>query len=320
MPVWVVAAAKAATQVLLGMPCPSEQAIELPGEGERLVVSVKSAALVKNGLQAIGISYANSCLALDVTRNLEIWALVEWHQAFKENNQEDWLQVVAGTGFGTIGLGGEACMSDFAIQLLKKNLRSLVPKNKSLRVEIVFPKGKELAKRTSNASFGVVDGLALIGTQAEAHESASPEQLQKALDELRQISTNQGFKGFLTVVIGENGLDLAAKLGLASKPVIKSGNWLGPILVAAAELGVKQLLLLGYHGKLTKVAGGIFHTHHHLADARMEILIALAVREGLPMELIRAFSQEDSVQGALMQLETKDLDQARKQNANMKTL
>jgi cobalt-precorrin-5B (C1)-methyltransferase len=45
---------------------------------------------------------------------------------------------------------------------------------------------------------------------------------------------------------------------------------------------VPKLLLFGYHGKLIKLAGGIFHTHHHLADGRLEILVAAAARMGLP--------------------------------------
>ena len=40
---------------------------------------------------------------------------------------------------------------------------------------------------------------------------------------------------------------------------------------------VRDLLLLGYHGKLIKLAGGIFHTHHHLADGRLEVLVALGL-------------------------------------------
>jgi cobalt-precorrin-5B (C1)-methyltransferase len=57
---------------------------------------------------------------------------------------------------------------------------------------------------------------------------------------------------------------------------------LGPLLTEAGILGVPKLLLFGYHGKLIKLAGGIFHTHHHLADGRLEILVAAAARMGLP--------------------------------------
>ena len=93
--------------------------------------------------------------------------------------------------------------------------------------------------------------------------------------------------GLEDVVLGR-GLDLAPRLGLPSELLVKGGNWLGPLLVAAAEAGVARLLLFGYQGKLIKLAGGIFHTHHHLADGRAEVLTALAALEGLPGEPLSA--------------------------------
>jgi cobalt-precorrin-5B (C1)-methyltransferase len=80
--------------------------------------------------------------------------------------------------------------------------------------------------------------------------------------------------------------------------------------VAAAEAGVRQLLVLGYHGKLIKLAGGIFHTHHHLADARLEVLAALAVQEGLSIESVRALLQTASIEEAWSWLQSHDAVQA----------
>ena len=62
--------------------------------------------------------------------------------------------------------------------------------------------------------------------------------------------------------------------------------------------------MFGYHGKLIKLSGGIFHTHHHLADGRLEILTSLAVREGISFNLIELISQSDSVENALLALES----------------
>jgi cobalt-precorrin-5B (C1)-methyltransferase len=86
----------------------------------------------------------------------------------------------------------------------------------------------------------------------------------------------------LVFCIGENGLDLAQRMGIGRERIIKTANWLGPLLTEAGILGVPKLLLFGYHGKLIKLSGGIFHTHHHLADGRLEILVAAAARMGLP--------------------------------------
>lgn len=312
MPVWVAAAAKAAVQVLLGKDFLAQQSLLVPDKSEPLVVPVSSASILNSGTQALGISHCDPGCNLDLTRGLEVWVLVELLNkvAFLDDQGiktvDSWLKLVPGIGVGTYKEGGETCISGFAKELLKLNLRSLVPSHQSLRLEVVLPKGRELAARTSNESFGVVDGLALIGTQVEVQASAMPDQLEKAISQLKRNCSSETFQGFHTFVIGENGYDLAQRIGLNSQPILKIGNWVGPLLVAAAKAGVDKLLLIGYHGKLIKLAGGIFHTHHHLADGRLEILTALAVREGLPLDCIHSLIDELSVEAALIKLEAID--------------
>jgi cobalt-precorrin-5B (C1)-methyltransferase len=58
------------------------------------------------------------------------------------------------------------------------------------------------------------------------------------------------------------------------------------MLVEAALLGITSITLVGYHGKLLKLAGGIFNTSSHLADARVDILVRAAVHQRLPIALI----------------------------------
>ena len=86
-------------------------------------------------------------------------------------------------------------------------------------------------------------------------------------------------------------------------PIIKVGNWIGPLLVDAAIKKVKTVILFGYHGKLIKLAGGIFHTHNHLADGRIEILVYLAVKEKVPPEIIAKLSHLKNLEDALLILE-----------------
>ena len=77
-----------------------------------------------------------------------------------------------------------------------------------------------------------------------------------------------------------------AKTYNVNLPIIKVGNWIGPLIVDAAIKNVKTVILFGYHGKLIKLAGGIFHTHNHLADGRIEILVYLAVQEKVPLKML----------------------------------
>jgi len=311
LPVWVVAAAKSATNILIGKKFKDTESIDLPNKEESISVPISSSALLNNGKKSLAISHCQSGLSLDITRGLEIWAFIQLKkvtshsQKIVDNGFPDWLDFHAGYGVGKFESSGQPCISKFARDLLCINLYPLLPKGYSINVEIILPEGKDRALKTSNESFGVVDGLSLIGTQAEVQISASPEQLKSCKETMNQKCSESAFDGCLTFVIGENGRDLALQFGLPAKQIIKTGNWLGPLLVAAAENGVKKLLLFGYHGKLIKLSGGIFHTHHHLADARLEILTSLAFRESIACELIEVITKSTSVENALLALESK---------------
>ncbi len=309
LPVWVVAAAKSATNILIGNEFKDTEIINLPNKEDSITVPISSSSLLDNGNRALAVSHCQSGLSLDVTRGLEIWAYIQFNQETSlsgsriKNGFPDWLDFHAGYGVGKYESSGLPCISAFTRDLLCLNLYPLLPKDCSIKVEIVFPEGKDRALKTSNNAFGVVDGLSLIGTQAEVQISASPEQLKNCKELLQSKCSASGFNGCLTFVIGENGMDLALKFGLPARQIIKTGNWLGPLLVAAAENGVQKLLLFGYHGKLVKLSGGVFHTHHHLADGRLEILTSLAVREGISFDLIELISKSTSVENALLDLE-----------------
>ena len=296
---WVAAAAKAAVLALLQERFERDQLLRLPGRAEPLLVPVVSAALLDAGQMALAISHCDPGEGLDLTRGLEIWVKARWSQA-----SEPLIELLAGEGTGRYGEGGDLCISPFARDLLQLNLRPLLGAERGVELEVVLPRGRELAERTSNAAFGVVDGLALIGLQAEVQRSASPDQLNAVLDQIKQLPDQDDFEGRLTLVIGENGLDLAQQAGFA--PRLKVGNWLGPVLVAAAEAGVQDLLLLGYHGKLVKLAGGIFHTHHHLADGRQEVLLALGLDADLSRPQLERLRAAASVDDAFTTLEAED--------------
>jgi cobalt-precorrin-5B (C1)-methyltransferase len=315
LPVWLAAAARAALGALRAEPFSAAPELELLGAEGRRAVPVRAAARLADGW-ALGVSCCDPGDGLDLTRGLEVWALLAWRPEAGGNNAEGdnadgsdadgWLLIEAGEGVGVHAASGEACLSAYARELLSANLRPLLPPGCGLRLRVVLPEGRRLAERTSNAAFGVVDGLALIGTRAEVQAGADPDQLSRCLDELARQVAAPAFGGDLVLVIGENGLDLAPRLGLPPELLLKGGNWLGPLLVAAAQRGVRRLLLFGYQGKLIKLAGGIFHTHHHLADGRMEVLAALAALAGLEGEALRQLHGAATVEAALAALAARD--------------
>jgi len=302
LPLWVAGAARAALKKLVGLPFKNYELIKIPNENKEIKIEIHSVGLLKDDSHALGITFARSGLDLDITQILEIWTIASLEKiSFNNPAQTIPINIIAGSGVGIKEDTSEICISNFAKEVLYENLLDSIPAGFNLKLEIIFPNGKFLAERTSNKSFGIVDGLSIIGTSAETYSSASPDQLQEAKNNLAKLIQND-FKGEVVFVIGENGLNLAKTYNL-NLPIIKIGNWIGPLLVDAAIKKVKTVILFGYHGKLIKVAGGIFHTHNHLADARIESLIYLAVREKLPPEIIVELSQLDNLENALQILE-----------------
>ena len=302
LPLWVAGAARAALKKLIGLPFENYEILKIPNEKKEVKLKIHSVGLLKGDSHALGISFANSGLDLDITQNLEIWTIVSLEKiSFNNTSLTNPINIIAGSGVGIYENTSAICISDFAKEVLYENLLDIIPKGFNLNLEIVFPNGKFLTERTSNKSFGIVDGLSIIGTSAETYSSASPDQLEEAKTKLANLTKND-FKGKVVFVIGENGLNLAKTCNV-KLPIIKVGNWIGPLIVDAAIKNVKTVILFGYHGKLIKLAGGIFHTHNHLADGRIEILVYLAVKEKVPSEIIVNLSQLTTLEDALLFLE-----------------
>jgi len=299
LPLWVTGAAKSAVKKLLGLPFENYELIKIPNEKKEIKIEIHSVGLLKDDSHSLGITFANSGLDLDITQNLEIWTIASLEKiSFSNPAQKIPINIIAGSGVGIKEDTSEICISNFAREVLYENLLDIIPEGFNLKLEIIFPNGEFLAERTSNKSFGIVDGLSIIGTSAETYSSASPDQLEEAKTNLAKL-IQKDFRGEVVFVIGENGLNLAKTYNV-NLPIIKIGNWIGPLLVDAAIKKVKTVILFGYHGKLIKLAGGIFHTHNHLADARIEILVYLAVQEKVPQEIIIELSQLDNLEDALL--------------------
>ena len=318
LPLWVAGAARSALKKLVGLPFENYELIKIPNEQKEIKIEIHSVGLFKHDSQALGISFAKSGLDLDITQNLEIWSIASLEKKSNKNSlPKNRITIIAGSGVGVIENTSEICISDFAKKVLDENLLEIIPEGFKLNLEIIFPNGEFLAERTSNKSFGIVDGLSIIGTSAETYSSASPDQLEEAKTQLAKLIKND-FQGKIIFVIGENGLNLAKNCD-ENLPIIKIGNWIGPLLVDAAIKKVKTVILFGYHGKLIKLAGGIFHTHNHLADGRIEILVYLAVQEKLPLEIIFKLSQVKTLEDALLLLERFDKSLADKLFQNLST-
>jgi cobalt-precorrin-5B (C1)-methyltransferase len=272
LPVFACAAAIAALHRLHDS-TRSSVAVDLLEPAEITEISIEQVAELRQGM-CLAITRSDPGDNLDLTRHTPIWAVVERGDA----GQETAIALQGGEGVGRLS-NGEPAIYAYARRLLQANLQPLLEADEKIRVTLILPEGRALAKRTSNEAFGVVEGLSLLGTTGIAQPLSAPGQLEIFRERLQQQA--QQFD-CLVFCVGENGLDLMQQMGIERDRLVKTANWLGSMLVEAGMQKVPSILLFGYHGKLLKLAGGIFHTHHYVADGRREILTAHCVQAGLP--------------------------------------
>lgn len=301
LPVFACAGAIAALQHLQNAAIsPETITLDLINPAKTADIPIEQLALLSE-TSALAITRSDPGDNLDLTRHTPIWSVVSWA------NAEQSAPIVLQGGAGIGRAGDEAAIYTYARELLQANLSKQLTAGQKIQVTLILPAGKRLALRTSNAAFGVVDGLSLLGTSGIAQPLSAPGQLETYRQTLRKKAAEYSD---LVFCLGENGLDLALKLGVEPNRRLKTANWIGPLLAEAGLLGVRSILLFGYHGKLIKLAGGIFHTHHHVADARQEIMAACCAEVGLETSIIQHILASPTTEAALEILRKLDhLDQ-----------
>ena len=333
LPVFACASAIAALRSLYDAQCPSTVVVDLIEPARTVEIPIEQVARL-NAHSALAISRSDPGDNLDLTRNTPIWAWVELTRKAVQSptaaiddadrdrlpaprstaqrtepsiDDPEAIAIAGGEGIGRqIDADRQPAIYAYAQRLLQENLKRWLGLEDTIKVTLILPEGRALAQRTSNAAFGVVDGLSLLGTSGIAQPLSAPGQLEVYRQALQQRATE--FKS-LVMCIGENGLDLAAKMGIDRDRTLKTANWLGPLLVEAGCQGVEAILLFGYHGKLMKLAGGIFHTHHHVADGRLEILTAHCANAGLPTEHLQGIFASPTAEAGLQYLRYLDAEQ-----------
>lgn len=295
LPVFACASAIAAVQWLQNRTSSQTVFVDLISPNQTVEIAIEQVAGLQPNM-ALAITRSDPGDNLDLTRGTPIWALVEWIESPQQ------ITIIGGEGLGH-KLNGDPAVYSYAQQLIQVNLLRLLQPHEHIKLTIILPEGRALAERTSNAAFGVVEGLSLLGTTGISQPLSAPGQLNACLEQVRLKAKSSDL---LVFCIGENGLDLAQKLGINAQQLVKTANWLGSLLVEAASQEVKDILLFGYHGKLVKIAGGIFHTHHHLADGRLEIFTAHAAQLGLPTSVLQTIFNSSTTEAALQYLRNLD--------------
>lgn len=268
-----------------------------------LTIPVKDVQQIEDGIRAEIIKNAGD--DPDITNGVSVFTTI------RHLPKGSGLVFRAGEGIGTVtkpGLSvsvGEPSINPGPRKLTKNVVDELLGADADLEVTVSIPAGTELCKQTLNPILGVVGGISIVGTTGVLRPM-SEEGFKNSLVPQIDVALAAGLDTQIFVP-GKIGETLAIKHGMPKEAIVQTSNFIGFMLEAAAERGVKRVLLFGHIGKLAKVAAGVFYTHNRIGDARLEAIGAYAAAEGMPAEGVRKILNATTTEDALTVLEEHNL-------------
>lgn len=249
------------------------------------------------GQQAVAAIRKDGGDDVDATHGMLIFARVTL-------NDSGEIVLRGGEGVGTVtrkGVGlplGSAAINRTPRQTIEAAVREAIGPARGADVEIFAPEGEARAQKTYNARLGILGGISILGTTGIV-TPMSEESWKRSLSLELEIKRAAGLTRVVLVPGNHGERFVREQLGIDSDVVVTMSNFVGYMLDEAVRLGFRHIVLIGHPGKLIKIAAGIFHTHSHIADARMETLVAHLALLGAPLDLLTQVGDCDTTEAAM---------------------
>lgn len=253
----------------------------------------------------------------DVTHGADI--IVDLHVT----SSPDSIEVDGGEGVGTVtkpGLGleiGKPAINPVPKSMIAQNLReeaagSSFWESRGIRVVISVPKGRELGPKTDNPRLGIIDGISILGTSgivipfSTASYAASIRQnldVAAAMGENVIVLTTGGrSEEFARRVIarGSDGDGAGDKQeeapALPDHCFVQMGDFAGYSVRESAKRSehFQKVYVVGFVGKLAKMATGVKQTHVKGSKVDMRFLAGLAAGAGAPDDVVRTITKANT--------------------------
>ena len=228
----------------------------------------------------------------DVTNGAEIWSTVS---LLESSNK---IMIDGGIGVGRVtkpGLGleiGKAAINPTPLKMINQAIGEILEKQQKnrygLSILISVPKGEEIAKRTDNPRLGIIGGISILGTTGIVipYSTASfAASIRQSID----VSIAMGSDSVI-LTTGGRSEDFARSIfgnSIADHAYIQIGDFIGFSIKQCAIKKIKKAYVIGFIGKLTKMAMGVKQTHVKGSNVDMNFLATLANRCGANNELVK---------------------------------
>ncbi|MFB5608048.1 MAG: cobalt-precorrin-5B (C(1))-methyltransferase [Candidatus Nitrosomaritimum yanchengensis] len=210
-------------------------------------------------------------------------------------DEKDVIEIDGGEGVGIVtkpGLGLEInkpAINPVPKKMIKENLeivaKSLL-QDCGLKVIISVPKGRELGPKTDNPRIGILNGISILGTSG----IVIPFSTASYAASIRQNLDVAIAMGNETVVLTTGGRseDFAKKIiDLPDHCFVQMGDFSGYTMQQCAKKNIKKAFIVGFIGKLAKMAAGVKQTHVKGSKIDMKFLSGLAQKCGANEQIIQ---------------------------------
>jgi cobalt-precorrin-5B (C1)-methyltransferase len=226
----------------------------------------------------------------DVTNGAEICAKVSLLDT------PDKIIIDGGKGVGRVtkpGLGleiGKPAINPTPLKMINQAIDEVLGELKNrygISVIISVPKGEQIAKKTDNPRLGIIGGISILGTTGIVipYSTASfAASIRQSIDVSRAMDSDS-----VILTTGGRSEDFARSIygnSIADHAYIQIGDFIGFAIKQCALKKIKKVYVIGFIGKLTKMAMGIKQTHVKGSHVDMNFLAELASRCGADRELV----------------------------------
>ncbi len=233
----------------------------------------------------------------DVTTGLYIYSRVEY-------STKSGIEIAGGEGVGVVtkeGLPikpGNPAINPVPLKMIRATATEVLNSygiSDGLKITISVPGGEEVAKKTCNPKLGIIGGISILGTRGIVipfSDSSWKASIVLGIRVASRMNLN-------TLVFSTGGRSDTAVHALFSnfreEQFIEIGDFLGFSVKRAMEAGIKNLVIAGMAGKISKLADNNLDLHSSKSSVNFNFLASIGAYLGYPQEEISRIRNANTV-------------------------
>ncbi len=268
--------------------------IELP---VKKTVSFEIKRLIIHNDYAIAATLKDGGDDPDVTTGLLIYSKV----CFNNDNK---IVINGGIGVGKVtkeGLPvkpGNPAINPVPLKMINNAVREVLSKyniNNGVNITVFVPNGEEAAKKTSNSKLGIIGGISILGTRGIVIPFSDSSWKASIVLAIR-VARNDNID---TLVLSTGGRsdDAVKKIynNFKDEQFIEIGDFIGFSLKRCTDNKIKNVIIAGMPGKLSKLAYGYLDLHSSRSNTNFDFLACIAKELNYNDDLILKIKNSNTV-------------------------